>query len=290
MLLTSDELQLVRHTIEAQSGLDPELIKHCGSLLHNDECDEAVQQAFVVLEERMRRLLNPGRMTGMQMVQHAFSANGPWTKLLADQQEREGFQNLLTGAFKLYRNAAAHTIAGYERREARDIISLIDLLLKRLDELALIHHPLPPNVESVLEALTTQHGAQTAGRIRAFCARCLGAGLSVRATKTWIPFRARAMVQKQTWAEPRRHTVTVFYLYTAPPEHGFWVPVSQYYSQVVGLDLEPFKRELVALGFDTTGAYDNYYASLNTHHSQAFLNGFVAYVTGVKAAMEGTLQ
>jgi uncharacterized protein (TIGR02391 family) len=289
MLLTNDELQRVRQTIETHSGLDGELIEHCGSLLYGDECDEAVQRAFVVLEERMRRLLKRDKATGYQMVQYAFSAGGPWTKLLTDQQEREGFQGLLTGAFKLYRNAAAHTIVGYERSEARGIISLIDLILKRLDDLATIHHELPPNIEPVLKALATQHGAPVAGRVRAFCARCVGLGLSVRTTKTWIPFRTRALVQRQNWTEPRRHMVTVFYLYTAEPEHGLWVPVSQYYSQVVGLNLEPFKFQLRELGFQTTGSYDNYYVSLNTHHSQTFLSGFFAYTEGVKKALEKTL-
>lgn len=87
MFLTNSEMSLIRGAVEAQSGLDPELVERCSNLIHIQAFDEAVRNAFVLLEERMRQILKRENATGFQMAQYAFSPNGPFTKLLAHSPE-----------------------------------------------------------------------------------------------------------------------------------------------------------------------------------------------------------
>jgi len=50
MLLTNDEMQLIRQAVEAESGLDQELAARCSPLIHIAAFDEAVRQAFISSE------------------------------------------------------------------------------------------------------------------------------------------------------------------------------------------------------------------------------------------------
>jgi hypothetical protein len=75
------------------------------------------------IRQALRKILNKQGATGFQMAQYAFSANGPFTKLLSHNQlEYEGTRDLFFGAFRLYRNPSAHSIVGYSAGEARGII------------------------------------------------------------------------------------------------------------------------------------------------------------------------
>ena len=49
MILTDDEMNSIRQSIEAKAGLDEELLKRCGDLMHMGKFDEAVHAAFVLL-------------------------------------------------------------------------------------------------------------------------------------------------------------------------------------------------------------------------------------------------
>lgn len=293
MLLTNDEMQLVRQAVEVQAGLDSELVTRCGPLVHIAAFDDAVRQAFVVLEERLRRVLKRERATGMQMVAYAFSNDGPFTKLLADTPaEREGFHDLLSGAFKLYRNPTAHTIVGYDGAEARAIINLIDLLLKRVDRLAAsqVGVPLPANLEQMLKLIEASQDSRVASRVRIFAGKSLKAGLTIRTSaRDWLPFRKHARVQVHGTGEPKPHLVTVYYIVGTDKAQGLWFPVNQYYRNVVGLDIEPIKKELKRLGFQSSGKSQDFYADLRTQHDQAFLDEVLALVCHVAKQFEGTL-
>jgi uncharacterized protein (TIGR02391 family) len=171
VLLTNDELQLVRETVETQSGMDADIVERCSRLIHINAFDEAVQQAFVVLEERLRRVLRMQGGTGMQMVNAAFSTNGLFTKLLSDNpNEKEGFQGLLTAAFKLYRNPSMHTIVGYSSADARAVVGLVDLILRRIERLAALPQPgsFPANVEQTLVLVQNNTNQQVANYVRLF--------------------------------------------------------------------------------------------------------------------------
>jgi uncharacterized protein (TIGR02391 family) len=295
MLLTDTEMKLVRQAVEVQSGMDQELVERCSPLVHIAAFDEAVSKAFVIVEERMRRLLKKENLTGMQMVQFGFSPEGPLTKLLADrQQEREGFQALLTGAFKLYRNPTAHTIVGYEGAEARAIISLLDLILRQIKRFSDIPQleKLPATIEQLMQYLEAKTDAKVANRVRLFASKCIREGFLIRATATqWIPFRKHALIQRENTAQPKAHAVVLFYITGTEKEQGLWFPVNQYYSPIVGLNLNPIKKALKELGFQPWGdKTQDYYASLLVHNSQEFLDQVFQLIRKVAADFEATLN
>ena len=294
MLLTNDELQLVRQTVELQSGIDSDLVKRCSRLIHINAFDEAVQQAFVLLEERMRRLLKKERATGIQMVQYAFSADGPFTKMLADNQaEREGFEHLLTGAFKLYRNPTAHTIVGYSGADARSIIGLVDLILKRLDRLAALPQPasLPPNVERTLLRVEKGPGAKSVSQVRLFLGRCSNEGLDINTSATkWIPFRRRTLIKRDGWEQPKPHPLTVFYLYNNDNDQGVWFPVNQYYKNVIGIDRDDIIKRLRGMGFQPFGSVQDLYISFKTVRDKEYYDQLFVFVQQIRKELDATLQ
>jgi hypothetical protein len=55
MILTDDEIRQIRRSIEDQAGLNEELLRRCGDLIHMGNFDEAVRSAFVLLEKRLRK-------------------------------------------------------------------------------------------------------------------------------------------------------------------------------------------------------------------------------------------
>jgi uncharacterized protein (TIGR02391 family) len=294
MLLTDNELRLVRQAIETQAGYDGELIARCGPLFSIEAFDNAVQQAFVVLEERLRKALSKERATGRQLIDYGFSSEGPFTKSLEeDPAEREALKALFTGAFSLYRNPAAHTIVGYDRAEARAIISLVDLLLKRLDRLASMRQParLHPAAQQALAAIAAANDAQVAARTRAFIGKCLNLGYEIRLTgKQWIPFIKTALAKYDQWPAPRPHQVTAFYLYTSAKDQGLWFPVNQLHTHVVGCDIEQIKSKLKALEFKPTGKYKDYSVSFGQQNSQAFFDAVCELLASIAKAWDASLN
>src|SRR5215207_1789848 len=133
MILTDTEIREIWQSVEASSGLDDELLRRCGHLLHIGAFDEAVRNAFVLLEERLRVAVNQEGMTGTSLANSAFKADGPLAKQLSHNlSEREGLRELYSGAFKLFRNPTAHGVVGYDSVEGKSIIGLVNLLLKIL--------------------------------------------------------------------------------------------------------------------------------------------------------------
>lgn len=294
MFLTDNEMRTVREAVEAQAGFDMELIKACSHLIHIQAFDEAVRNAFVLLEDRMRKVLNKQGMTGCNMAQYAFSTNGPFTKMLShNQHEYEGTRDLFFGAFRLYRNPSAHTIVGYEAGEARSIISLINLLLRRLDQLADIPQPgvFQPNIESALSILEQQIGTQAVTRIRVFLGQCIKLQLQPRGdAKQWIPFRKHALVKNNPEKPPKPHLVTLFYLTVNTKEQGLWFPVNQYYSNIIGIDKPKIHQGLQELGFQLIGQVQDPYISINTNNSQPFFDKLYVLISQISKDFENTLK
>ena len=75
MILSDKEIQIIRQSIEEQSGLDEELLRRCRHLLHMEAYDEAVRSAFVLLEERLRKAIGEDGMTGTALAQKALNPN-----------------------------------------------------------------------------------------------------------------------------------------------------------------------------------------------------------------------
>src|SRR5687767_6322377 len=106
MLLTDDEIKALRHLVNSGSGMDEELLNRCADFMHSGKYDEAVRNAFILLEERLRIAVNKEGMTGTDLANFAFSPKtGPLGKVLGNNEaEREGLREIFSGAFKLFRN------------------------------------------------------------------------------------------------------------------------------------------------------------------------------------------
>ena len=135
MILTDEEMKQVQLSLEEKSGLDKELLNRCGDLIRIGKFDEAVRNAFVLLEERLRKATGQEGMTGANLANLAFKADGQLAKQLASNlAEREGLRELYSGAFKLFRNPSAHSVVGYDNAEGKSIVALVNLLIKLLDK------------------------------------------------------------------------------------------------------------------------------------------------------------
>ena len=169
MILTDKEMQQVRQTIEAQAGLDGELVRRCAPLIHLGKFDEAVRSAFVLLEERLRKAVNKESMTGTQLANYAFDlTEGPLAKLLGhNNAERKGLRELYAGAFRLFRNPTAHSVVGYSAAEGRAILGLVDLLLRMLKRAEELPPPDTSRRHGHLPMLSTRLTSAFAGRVPA---------------------------------------------------------------------------------------------------------------------------
>lgn len=294
MILTDDEMRKVRESIEAQAGWAEELVRRCGPLIHLGRFDEAVRSAFVLLEERLRKAVGEGGMTGTQLANYAFNPEkGPLAKHLAHTPaEREGLRELYSGAFKLFRNPTAHGVVGYSPAEGRAIIGLVDLMLKMLQRVEELPPPgsLPDNVEDVLSQIEEAIGPGAAGRLRVFLGKCVQMGLTTTTATKWIPFRRYALYKPDRWDEPKPHPIAVFYLVATGAEHSIWFPTGYYYADVAGFNLDRLVEELTELGFQLAGKDREPRADLRIHNDQIFFDALLAILTRVVEELDETLR
>jgi uncharacterized protein (TIGR02391 family) len=293
MIPTDVDVNAIRQSIEAASGLDDELRRRCAPLIHMGAFDEAVRNAFVLLEERLRQATGNDGLTGVQLANNAFAAEGRLTKHLGQTPaEREGLRELYSGAFKLFRNPAAHNVVGYSDAQGKSIIGLVNLLLEILARAGELPPPalFPPNVDAALSDAEKALGAGAADRLRTFLGRCIMLGLrpGLR-SKQWLPFRRHALVQYGHWPEARPFRLTVLYL-TRGNEIGLLFPINQYYSNVKGLNLRPLHQSLKGLGFTPTGKHRDPYIVLNAKHNQAFFDRLLEFTATLNSELEASLQ
>jgi uncharacterized protein (TIGR02391 family) len=295
MILTDKEMQQIRQSIEAQAGLDEELLRRCGHLLHVGAVDEAVRSAFVLLEERLRKVVGQEGMTGTQLANYAFNAkDGPLAKHLGrTQSEREGLRELYSGAFKLFRNPAAHGSVGYDASDGRAIMGLVNLMLgmlRRVDELP-PPELFPENVENLLASFEGKGGPGAASRLRMFLGRCMRIGLSPSASaKQWIPFKRYGLVKFPRWDEPRPHNFAVFYLVVDGSGHSLHFSTNYYYSNVVGFNVDRLIEELTEIGFRLVGKGQEPRVHLQMHNDQAFFDALLDSISRTVDELEATLQ
>ena len=294
MILTDEEIQSIRRSIETQAGLDPELTQRCGHLIHIGAFDEAVRNAFVLLEERLRAMVGNEGMTGTQVANFAFRPDGPLAKQLANSpSEKEGLRELYSGAFKLFRNPTAHGVVGYDSADGKSIIGLVNLLLRLL---ARANDPstaslVPQNVRSVLAEMEASLGMNPSSRLQGFALKCIKSGVKPQASpKVNIPFRKHALVKYEHWRKPKPYPVTIFYLTNRKKEFGLRFPVNRYYSNIVGLETTWFKQELKTLGFQTAGRHQNYIINLQIRNDQPFFDKLFDTVIRLADEIEKRLQ
>lgn len=289
-------MRQVRRALEDQAGLDEELVRRCGHLIHLGAFDEAVRSAFVLLEERLRSAVGEEGMTGTQLANFAFNpAKGPLSKQLGHSpSEKEGLRELYSGAFKLFRNPTAHGVVEYSAAEGKAIISLVDLLLrllKRAEELPPIGL-LPANVEQALDRAEEAVGPGAASRLHGFLARCVSQlGLNpTSSAKQWMPFRRHALYKAHNWDEPKPHGVAVFYLVVAGRRRDLHFPVNQYHIAVEGFNVDRLSEELMDLGFYPRGKNQEPTADLRVHNSRDLFGALFDVVAWVTDEFEETLR
>lgn len=293
MILTNEEMQEIREAIEQQAGLDEELLHRCGPLIHMGKFDEAVRSAFVLLEERLRNATNKEGMTGTNLANYSFDPNnGALIKFLPhNKSEREGLHFLFAGAFKLFRNPTAHGAIGYDPTKGKAIISFINLLLLLLDEIG----EMPPvehlseNTERVVKEVESRVSPAAANRLRLFLSKCRKLGLEPRLGTKWVPFRRFARIKYPDWPEPRPHRLTLFYIYADDKNVGFYIPLNQYYVNVIGLDTDKINKQFRQIGFTPKGKLQELLADLTLHHSTTFFDALYQLVEEIAGQLEATL-
>lgn len=296
MILSDREMQVVKESIEAQAGLDEELMRLCGPLVHMEKCDEALRSAFVLLEKRLRAAVKNDTMTGTQLANHAFSPkDGPLAKQLGrTQEEREGLRELFAGAFKLFRNPTAHGAAAYSAAEGKALLGLVHLMLGIVGRANELPSPqvLPENVKSALLRAEEIIGPSPASRLRVFLGKCMtAAGLrTTMSARNWLPFRRHALYKPPRWDRPRPHGIPVFYLVAPGPRIALHFSTSAYSQHVPGFRVEQLLDELQDLGSHPVGRLQEPRIDLQLHNDQAFFDAMLDVVLRVVRELEETLQ
>lgn len=97
--------------------------------------DQAVRQACIVLEERLRVVggLTDSNMTGRDLAMQVFGKSGTLTAKVPDPK---GYQDIYAGAMAVIRNPSAHRFIDPAPEDGGTYIRFVDLLLKKLDELS----------------------------------------------------------------------------------------------------------------------------------------------------------
>lgn len=297
MILNDDEFKAIRDALDERSGLDPELLNRCSDFLRIGKYDEAVRNAFILLEERLRIAVNREKenMTGTQLAGLAFGpANGLFSKVLGNNDnEKQGLHEIYAGAFKLFRNPTAHGVVGYDRIEGKSIIGFVNLLLRILDKVSDLPPPntFPSNLELTLGDMEKAIGPAATSRLRKFLGRCVTSGVKPTvASKQWIPFKRYALMKYDHWDKAKPHQLSLFYLYVTDKDRFLWFPINQYYCNVVDLDLESIKQELRSIGFQLFGKYQDYNADLKTNNSTKFFDQLFDIVIDISKDLETRLE
>jgi uncharacterized protein (TIGR02391 family) len=251
MLITSGQVDELLLKLSDLSGLDPELVERCSLLIRSERYDEAVGRAFVVLEERLRELLAARGGSGVNLSRTAFSLEKGQLvdRLHLPPAEVEGIRDLFVGAFRAFRNRAAHTLAGYNLAEARAIIHLVNLLLLILEK---ARQPPMPRVPEKIARLMDPVAVE---RLRTFLGELQDIGIGEGQGKNWVPYRATLQYDYPSWEEPRRYQVTVLYL-SADASRPTMIFNSGGLSRVVGLNIERLEADLLQAGCIRVAAKD----------------------------------
>ncbi len=240
MLITNTQVDELLVQLTDLSGLDQELVERCSPLVRSERYDESVSRAFIVLEERLRERLGVRGGAGINLAEKAFA---PKSGQLVDNlhlppSEVDGIRNLFVGAFKAFRNRAAHTVADYSLDEARAIIHLVNLLLLTLEK---ARQPppqrIPERIAKLLDPATTD-------RLQQFLQSLEQIGIGKGEGKTSTPYRATLECEYPSWEKPRHHPVTVLYLLVTKGKPVIAFNIGGL-SQVIRLDIDQLEADLL---------------------------------------------
>ena len=118
---------------------DTELRDRCADILMaSSKFDRPINQATLVLEDRIRRKAQPtARLVGDKLVNFAFNEELTKTVLQVpggDQDEQRGFTQIIRGTVAALRNKTHHhVINSFSRQDALRVCGFIDVLLRVVD-------------------------------------------------------------------------------------------------------------------------------------------------------------
>ncbi len=118
---------------------DQELRDRCGDiLLASSKFDRPINQATLVLEDRIRKKSQPSdKLVGETLVNFAFKEDLAKTVLRVasnDPEDQRGFTQILRGIVPSFRNITHHHIVNnFSREEAMRVCGFIDVLLRVVD-------------------------------------------------------------------------------------------------------------------------------------------------------------
>lgn len=121
----------------SEIGLDESLIQRCLPKLEQGHYQSAIQSAFISLEEKVREEGGfSAEKHGVDLMVDAFNPDnsGPLSFGMTNS-EKEGTMLLYKGAIQAIRNPASHhSLENLDKRQAYDIVCLINLLITFINE------------------------------------------------------------------------------------------------------------------------------------------------------------
>jgi len=117
---------------------DEELRQRCSDILQaRSHFDRAINQATLVLEDRIRKKANPTKgMVGENLIGYAFNReiSKSVLKISKNADEQRGYTAILQGVVPAFRNPTHHhVIDTFTREEAIRVCAFIDVLLRVVD-------------------------------------------------------------------------------------------------------------------------------------------------------------
>lgn len=140
-IATSVDPQETLARVQAATQLNVELhhLLHAAGVdttFRAGDTDSAIRDAFAALEHAVRTLAGYSKSDfGVNLMSKAFGKNGPLGSVI-DPQEQVGMQRMFEGAYGLLRNPAGHGPTGLGVTEAVETVLEADLLMRRLDRVA----------------------------------------------------------------------------------------------------------------------------------------------------------
>lgn len=261
-MLFPEDVQAITGLLQQQIEFDFELMEACWQHIELEQYDVAVFKAFRILEGRVQHLSGIEGEGAAKTLGAAFSTRGPLTRKMGiSPRQAANLRDLLRSAFAVFRNPEARpqeAIVEYGSAECKALLSFVNLILGILDR-----QPEEP-LDTALKQIRKDIGTGATERLAAFLARIETLDLKMVKRKTSFSFRAPSLRRKSE-GDLRRGDSTVLYL--SPGAGNPRVIFSRGLSEVVGLDFEPYERQLRDLGCVEGWAGTQLDLSLREHNS-----------------------
>lgn len=125
-----------REWVKDAEHYDESLRRAVSELIARREYDSAIRKAFVILKERLvHRFQADHSLDGADLVNSIFGSSGTARSTL-ETKNCEAWRNLLDGLYGVFRNRFAHRDVETSWAEADGVISMLNIVLKKLDEMS----------------------------------------------------------------------------------------------------------------------------------------------------------